>query len=63
VLTAPHGRFFDSLADLFAAMRALHPLEFTTWCPALARLLPGNMGKKWGSSGMIGKHPTAVPNY
>jgi hypothetical protein len=46
VLTAPHGRFFDSLADLFAAMRALHLLEFTTWCPALARLLPGKMGKK-----------------
>jgi hypothetical protein len=27
------------------------------------RLLPGKMGKKWGSSGMIGKYPTAVANY
>jgi hypothetical protein len=47
VLTAPHDRFLDSHADLFAAVRALHLLEFTTWRPALARLLPGRIGKKW----------------
>jgi hypothetical protein len=63
VLTAAHGRLLDSLADLFAAMRAPHLLEFTTWRPALARLLPGKIGKKWGNSGVIGKYPMRVPNY
>jgi hypothetical protein len=46
MLTASHGRFVDGLADLLAAMRTLHLSEFTTWRPALARLLPGKMGKK-----------------
>jgi hypothetical protein len=46
VLTVAHGRFLDNLADLFAAMRAPHLLEFTTWRPALARLLPGKVGNK-----------------